>query len=201
MSCEEKGSAMTDLTALREAAEKATPGPWRALTSGVIGGDHWYVCDPGEMVAYVAANDGSDEGQRQSNAEYIAAAHPSAVLALLDEIDVLRRQRDDTATARDALRRQRDKAEKIVSERGEALDALEAATGVALTHAGGVTTEQTPAQLALIKIRDVAASVVALDERIERTHHQDCWLVHRSCLAATISLIAELALAEEGIQP
>lgn len=62
-------------------------------------------------------------------------------------------------------------------------------------------TEQTPAQVALIKIRDRATTVIALDAGQQRTHDQDCWIVHRGCLAALVGRIAESALAEEGVQP
>lgn len=64
-----------DRTALRARAEAATPGPWHATTFedaasfGVFGED-------GECVAGLTTGD---------DADYIAAASPDVVLALLDE--------------------------------------------------------------------------------------------------------------------
>ena len=75
-----------DLAALRAKAEAATPGPWSALTTGRASGDHWYIVDDGEALAYITANDGSDEEQREPNARYMAAVSPDVVLALLDRI-------------------------------------------------------------------------------------------------------------------
>ncbi|MCX2753107.1 hypothetical protein [Gordonia sp. 4N] len=46
---------------------------WRAVGSGVRNGDHWYVCEDGEAIAMISANDGSDEHLRQPRAEFIAA--------------------------------------------------------------------------------------------------------------------------------
>ena len=83
-------SADDDVVGLRALAEKATPGPWTALTTGRAGGDHWYICDSGEAIAWISANDGENEDQRQPDAEFIAAVSPDVVLALLDEITTLR---------------------------------------------------------------------------------------------------------------
>lgn len=59
---------MTDeqKAALRALAEAATPGPWNAETLPF------------------------DYGMPPHDADYIAAAHPAAVLALLDEVERLR---------------------------------------------------------------------------------------------------------------
>jgi hypothetical protein len=93
---------MTDHTELRRLAESATPGPWTALGTGVRGGDHWYIVADDEAIAYVSANDGSDEAERQPRAEFIAAANPSTVLALLDEIAALQARIDDALAWMDA---------------------------------------------------------------------------------------------------
>lgn len=75
-----------DIDRIRELEAKATPGPWTAVTTGVRGGDHWYVCDEGESIAHISANDGINEDQRQPDAEFIAAAR-TAVPALLSALD------------------------------------------------------------------------------------------------------------------
>ena len=66
------------LSSLRELALAATPGPWRAQQRNkqeaiyIVGPDH----TPPACHAFYA-----------NNADYIAAAHPATVLALLDELD------------------------------------------------------------------------------------------------------------------
>lgn len=72
-----------DKQALRELAEKATPGAW--------GKDGVYVCTTitaGETI-YVQTWDAVAESHQESNAQFIAAANPAAILALLDEIKTL----------------------------------------------------------------------------------------------------------------
>lgn len=74
------------LVAWIEAGEKvaqaATPGPWRAATTGAGGGNHWYLVAGGESVAWIAANDGDDEEQRPLDAAHIAAHDPAHELAV-----------------------------------------------------------------------------------------------------------------------
>lgn len=72
---------------LRAMAEAATPGPWSAATTGVRGGDHWYVVDADESIAHISANDGINEEQRQPDAEFIAAWNPETAKDLLDALD------------------------------------------------------------------------------------------------------------------
>jgi len=84
---------MTDPKELRELAQNAAPGHWtqwegrgwvhagtpEANEKGYMAGTHGQVCrtDCGDF----------SDAQEIKNAEYIAAANPSAVLALLDELD------------------------------------------------------------------------------------------------------------------
>lgn len=63
-----------DLIARAEAALEGITPPWRAVTTGVAGGDHWHVCESDESIALIAASDGCDEHLRQPRAEFIAAA-------------------------------------------------------------------------------------------------------------------------------
>ena len=75
-----------DLDALEALARQATPGPWQALSTGVRGGNHWYIVDDGAALAYATKNDGDPDDKCQENAEYIAAANPSAVLTLIADL-------------------------------------------------------------------------------------------------------------------
>lgn len=84
-----------DTTKLRELAQNATPGPWtqweghgwvmagtpEANEKGYMAGTYGQVCR-------TDCDDFSD-AQGIKNAEYIAAANPATVLALLDKIDGL----------------------------------------------------------------------------------------------------------------
>lgn len=80
---------MTDkYKALREAAQKAAPGPWRKAPF------HPYILDARSgssqtLVCTVAVNTFNDEGRY--NEEFIAAANPTTILALLAERDSLER--------------------------------------------------------------------------------------------------------------
>lgn len=71
---------------LRALAERATPGPWEA--EGDYKSPDILAC--GQVVAVTIASDMKPPVDK-ANAEFIAAANPSAVLALLDEADRLRR--------------------------------------------------------------------------------------------------------------
>ncbi|WP_037161013.1 hypothetical protein [Rhodococcoides fascians] len=83
-----------DLDAIEARAEATTEGPWCAITSGIPNGDHWYVCSAeGESLAYISADDGINEDQREPDAEFIAHARTD-VPALLAAL----RERDNTIT-------------------------------------------------------------------------------------------------------
>lgn len=75
---------------LRALAEAATPGPWEAVTTGVRGGDHWYVTAEDEAILHVSSQDGDNEGQREPLATYIAEIDPPTLIALLDELEKYR---------------------------------------------------------------------------------------------------------------
>lgn len=62
---------------------------WRPITTGVAGGDHWYIIEDDESIAMVSANDSSDEELREPRAVFIAAA-PSLVRGLLADLESLR---------------------------------------------------------------------------------------------------------------
>lgn len=92
----------TELAArLRELAEKATRGPWRADTEGKPDDDmnHGIVADVNDLWIAACYRSGTTadcersseaESEVAANAAYIAATNPQTILALLDEIDSLR---------------------------------------------------------------------------------------------------------------
>ena len=73
---------------IRERLERATPGPWQAISSGRAHGDHWYVTDAGEAIASIHASDGEDEDQREPDAEFIAHA-PEDIAFLLARLSAV----------------------------------------------------------------------------------------------------------------
>ncbi|QJP08354.1 ead/Ea22-like family protein [Pseudomonas multiresinivorans] len=85
---------MTDLTKLKELAERATPGPWTtdAAQSVIADSDQlnsgWVICECF----------GSDE---KANRNFIKAANPAAVLELIAEVELLRGHVTDLEEARD----------------------------------------------------------------------------------------------------
>lgn len=67
--------------ALREAAEKATPGEWRRASTrfnGITAQSAYPLCGKEDILASAA---------EKRDAEFIAAANPATVLALLDELE------------------------------------------------------------------------------------------------------------------
>lgn len=80
--------------ALREAAEKATPGPWTAQDDH---GSRWIETTIGndDAICEILRRDSSVGFQRDvefhANAALIAAANPATIQALLAERDALRR--------------------------------------------------------------------------------------------------------------
>ena len=63
---------------LKRLAEAATPGPWFTETGGIYNATRGYMITPT-----------GDSDQDRTDAAFIAAANPLAVLALLDRIDEL----------------------------------------------------------------------------------------------------------------
>ena len=101
-----------DLTELRRLAEAATPGPWVAATGAAL------IADAGDDATHVWYRRWRDErflsiGKVLDNeldqttpedADYIAAANPAVVLALLDAADALRAELAHMREARDNAR-------------------------------------------------------------------------------------------------
>lgn len=71
---------MTDETALREAAEAATPGPWepnKLLQVSQVADDPIIICE---------VTGARSDDQPHRDARFIALANPSAIIALLDTL-------------------------------------------------------------------------------------------------------------------
>lgn len=82
---------------LRSLAESATPGPWtwHSTEDSPQWGDRGpYLTGPDGQLVLSAEGDGDGANLyvEASNSAYIAALHPQALLALLDELDKLRTQ-------------------------------------------------------------------------------------------------------------
>ncbi|MBA8732917.1 ead/Ea22-like family protein [Escherichia coli] len=122
-----------DYQALREAAEKATCGVWwLEYGEGRLDGDDALIHR--EVVGYLPVcriegahpESGFDEDfqmEQQANAEFIAAANPSTVLALLDELEAAEALNKHLELAirkaegcSEALRRKTEAAEKRIAE-------------------------------------------------------------------------------------
>ncbi|EAY4739756.1 ead/Ea22-like family protein [Salmonella enterica] len=108
-----------DKQALREAAEKATPGNWRRVSSRFNGitVTPFSLCDEEVMLAHAV---------EKRDAEFIVAANPATMLALLDENLQLQREKDAIEAVALALRddmrqarEQLDAAEKRNAEQRE----------------------------------------------------------------------------------
>ncbi|EJX3080139.1 ead/Ea22-like family protein [Salmonella enterica] len=108
-----------DKQALREAAEKATPGNWRRASSRFNGitVTPFSLCDEEVMLAHAV---------EKRDAEFIVAANPATMLALLDENLQLQREKDAIEAVALALRddmrqarEQLDAAEKRNAEQRE----------------------------------------------------------------------------------
>ncbi|ENY2726966.1 ead/Ea22-like family protein [Salmonella enterica] len=105
-----------DKRALREVAEKATPGNWRR-TSSLFNGitvTPFSLCGEEVTLAHTV---------EKRDAEFIAAANPATMLALLDENIQLQREKDAIEAValalRDDMRQSREKleaAERSIAE-------------------------------------------------------------------------------------
>ncbi|EDS4159350.1 ead/Ea22-like family protein [Salmonella enterica] len=114
-----------DKRALREVAEKATPGNWRR-TSSLFNGitvTPFSLCGEEVTLAHTV---------EKRDAEFIAAANPTTMLALLDENLQLQREKDATEAValalRDDMRQAREQleaAEKRIADGSKRIAELE----------------------------------------------------------------------------
>lgn len=78
---------------LRERALKATPGPWQHERLGIIQGGPVQTYVNGAAMPQLFTSHAADfmePGDYLANADFVAAANPAAILALLDEQDQLK---------------------------------------------------------------------------------------------------------------
>lgn len=108
-----------DKQALREAAEKATPGNWRRASSRFNGitVTPFSLCGEEVTLAHTV---------EKRDAEFIAAANPATVLALLAELEHYKSREErvtklvlDNSTSWDALYKKLEAAEKRIAEQRE----------------------------------------------------------------------------------
>lgn len=89
---------MTDHAELRRLAKAATPGPW--VTDAQQNGAIFNIeSESGDMCIAMSQENPAPtrleiNEQRRANAEWIAAANPKTILALLDEIDGLKAENE-----------------------------------------------------------------------------------------------------------
>lgn len=88
------------LRAAAEAAEGAAPSPWTVATN-TFSEDEVLAADGTTVAAFTAYYPEGNIGMDDWIAAYIAAAHPAAVIALLDRVDALEAAAR-TVIARDA---------------------------------------------------------------------------------------------------
>lgn len=116
-----------DKRALREAAEKATPGVWVYLPKNTSIEYDYGSDDSQGSVTYMDSGDFTQK-QTDLNGDFIAAANPSTVLALLDELEAVQKVSAARLVAIDTthkmFQRERDRAEaaeKLIAEQRETL--------------------------------------------------------------------------------
>lgn len=80
-----------DKQALRNLARRATPGPWTMEHENIWYYENGYT----KHLAYFCKGDDVDDSQDDVNTRYVAAADPSTVLALLDELEAKDKQIND----------------------------------------------------------------------------------------------------------
>lgn len=174
-----------DYQALREAAEKATCGEWSLeYGNGRFDGDDALIHR--EVAGYVPIcriegahpESGFDEDfqiEQQANAEFIAAANPATVLALLDE----REAKDKVLSAQDNhINQQADRIESLEKKNGELGRALEAAEK---------------------RIAELEAREILLPERSSMLHRTDFHDDYQTVMAYKVSEVID-AIRATGIR-
>lgn len=73
----------TNKQVLRQLASRATPGPWTMEHENIWYSENGYT----KHLAYFCQGDDVDDNQDDVNTQYVAAADPTTVLALLDELE------------------------------------------------------------------------------------------------------------------
>ena len=98
---------IVDKAKLKALALSATPGPWAKSYRTESRGTRVIAMLPGKQkqigMIKTDKRDPDHEAVDQSNTDFIEAANPTVVLALLDEIESLKKQLDHVVEDRDAL--------------------------------------------------------------------------------------------------
>jgi len=135
-----------EITALKAAAEAATPGPWEATLASESGDWCEVVADDATFI-YGGYGAHSALLRGNANAAFIAAANPAVILALLAERDALLAERTAARALRDAV------TETATGE--DAPTMLRRAAHILFDAGGG------PAQDALNALADAIDAVLA----------------------------------------
>ena len=88
---------MKDYSELKRLSDAATPGNWNHYRHGVIKGGPSIQFTNGSAQQQIAMTTGADwmrPDEQCANADFIAAANPAAVLALITEVEALKAERD-----------------------------------------------------------------------------------------------------------
>ncbi|EJZ7018015.1 ead/Ea22-like family protein [Salmonella enterica] len=99
--------------ALREAAEKATPGPWEMEQENI-----WFTDADGytKHLMYAQQGDDVDDKQDHYNTAFIAAANPATVLTLLDDLVAAEKRIAELEHSETQLIDERDNAESALND-------------------------------------------------------------------------------------
>ena len=190
-------SAQHDWTAMRRLAEAATPGPWEVVsphtdenpgTNPVVasGSERWW------HIAEIL--EGIDGAPEDANAAYIAAANPAAVLALLDQRDAVRAERDEfrkaTESAVEAFQHNHDEWLKMKAERDAAvrhLDATYDALGVSCASSAPLAARAAELRAERDRLREALEDIATLRNRsVESICENIAGGLHRDNLSSAI---------------
>ncbi|HAK6848974.1 TPA: ead/Ea22-like family protein [Salmonella enterica] len=163
-----------DKRALREVAERATPGNWRR-TSSLFNGitvTPFSLCGEEVTLAHTV---------EKRDAEFIAAANPATMLALLDELEAKEEQRANWFRMAQKLGEDLDTAERLIAELDQRL----------IEYAGIATREAH-------RVAELEARTVILPEPIIVLHRRDFTDAHREIYAYPEAEV-NAALADAGI--
>ena len=193
---------MTDYSELKRLAEGATPGEWRVDDPWIV-----YARIDGQII-YLANTEKLDVRQPQSykNAEFIAAANPSTVLALIHDLDVassvgraLGITLGNVAEARDAL-------VTVVASLKAEIEQLHNMTGTAMGVGSGAGSlfvygdyDSIKAAQAIVIERDQLKAVIEIHNKIiaERNRLLDAipaCPVHGQCVPHAIEWVEKALL-------
>ncbi|EEO4838309.1 ead/Ea22-like family protein [Salmonella enterica] len=201
-----------DKRALREVAEKATPGNWRR-TSSLFNGitvTPFSLCGEEVTLAHTV---------EKRDAEFIAAANPATMLALLDENIQLQREKDATEAValalRDDMRQAREQLEEAEHRMAEQSAIIAAAEKLVCCKGryhselnyqalaklfGVITPDLPPLEHENVHYADAAeVEITALRQRIAELERSETQLINERDSAE--SALADMYQAATGERP